>query len=53
MVQLMLKKHAAKGHKISNGDDDVIIMNSFDGAEALNRRKNVNGVISFYSSLLA
>ena len=52
MVQLMLKKHAAKGHSINNGDDEVIIINSFDGAEAFKSRKNVNSVVSFSSSLL-
>ena len=52
MVQLMLKKHAAKGHSLANGDDEVIIINSFDGAEAFKSRKNVNSVVSFSSSLL-
>ena len=49
VMNMMIKKHVTKGRSIVNGIDDVIIINSFDGAEAFKSRKNVSGIISFSS----
>ena len=52
IANFMVKKHTSKRSSITNGVDDVIIINSFDGAEAFKSRKNVSGIISFSLSLM-
>jgi len=51
MIDIMHQKHNAKGIKIVDGED-LIVLNSFDGAEAFKSQKNVGSVVSFSSSLL-
>ena len=39
-ANLMMLKHVSKNRNVVNGIDDVIIINSFDGAEAFWTKKN-------------
>ena len=50
-VNLMRHKHETKGLEIKDGED-LIVISSFDGAEAFKSQKNVASVISFSSSLV-
>ena len=47
----MKSKHIAKGLTVQDGEY-MIVINSFDGAEAFKTQKNVSSVVSFSSSLL-
>ena len=51
IINLMKCKHIAKGLTVPDGED-MIVINSFDGAEAFKTQKNVSSVVSFSSSLL-
>ena len=51
IINLMKSKHIAKGFSLRDGED-MIVINSFDGAEAFKTQKNVSSVVSFSSSLL-
>ena len=48
--EVMIQKHKTNKVPIQNGED-IIILNSFDGAEALRPKDNINTLISFSSSL--
>ena len=50
-LNLMIGMHKLKGHEIIDGED-IIVMNSFDGAEGFRSQKKVATVISFSSSLV-
>ena len=50
-VDLMRKKHEDKGVSIQDGED-VILLSSFDGAEAIRTNTKVSTVISYSSSML-
>ena len=50
-VALMKKKHEVKGVSIKDGED-IIILSSFDGAEAMKSDNNSISVISYSSSML-
>ena len=52
VCNLMIRKHHAKNRRIIDGVDDIIVINSFDGADAFSSPKKVSGVISFSSSLM-
>ena len=52
VIKLMMEKHVAKGINLKDGDD-IIILNSFDGAEAFKSQKNVGSIISFSSSMFS
>ena len=46
-LELMAKKHEVEQHPIKDGTD-VLLLNSFDGAEAIRAKQdNVSSVISF------
>ena len=46
----MKKKHTSRGIPVINGED-LIVLNSFDRAEAFKSQKNIGSIISFSSSL--
>ena len=50
-VNLMRNKHTTKGNCINDGED-ILLINSFDGAEAFKSQKCVGSVVSFSSCLL-
>ena len=50
-VDLMRKQHEDKGVTIQDGED-VILLSSFDGAEAIRTNTKVSTVISYSSSML-
>lgn len=49
--EVMLKKFSDRGKIVDDGDD-LILLNCFDGAEAIKTEKELKGVISFSSQLL-
>jgi hypothetical protein len=49
-IDLMVEKHNKLEQQLEDGDD-LILLNSFDGAEAFKSSKQVSSVISFSSSL--
>ena len=51
-LEIMLNKLKKKQFNVTNGDG-VILMNCFDGAEAIKTEKELKGVISFSSQLLS
>ena len=51
-INLMARKHLSKGLNIIDKIDDIIVINSFDGAEAFRTKNNVSSVVSFSSSLM-
>ena len=50
-LELMAKKHEVQHHPIKNGTE-VLLLNSFDGAEAICSNDNLSDVISFSSQIL-
>jgi hypothetical protein len=46
----MAKKHEVEQHPIKDGTE-VLLLNSFDGAEAIRSKDNVSSVISFSSQI--
>lgn len=50
-INAMVKKLEDKGYNLRDGED-LILINSFDGAEAIRTEKEVKGVISFSSEIL-
>ena len=51
-INLIAWKHVSKGLNIIDNIDDIIDINSFDGAEAFHTKNNVSGAVSFSSSLM-
>ena len=51
-LELMAKKHEVQGHPIENGES-VILLNSFDGAEAIRSKDNLSTIISFSSQIFS
>ena len=51
-LELMTHKHETEGRGISDGSD-IILLNSFDGAEAIKSKDNLSSVISFSSQIFA
>ena len=49
-LHLIAKKHESKGNVMCNGDD-VIILNSFDGADVIKSKDNLSSVMSFSSQM--
>ena len=50
-MEAMLKKFDRKGQTVEDGDD-LILINSFDGAEAIKSEKELKSVISFSSQMI-
>ena len=50
-METMLKKFDRKGQTVEDGDD-LILINSFDGAEAIKTEKELKSVISFSSQMI-
>ena len=50
-IEAMLKKFDCKRYTVEDGDD-LILINSFDGAEAIKTEKELKSVISFSSQIL-
>ena len=51
-IELMEKKHQVMSRDLDSDVDDVIVIDSIDGAEHLRSKKQVTSLISFSSSLL-
>ena len=51
-INLMMEKHAVKENTVLPSED-IIVINSFDGAEGFKSQKNVASVISFSSSVFS
>ncbi len=51
-LELMTHKHETEGRGITDGSD-IILLNSFDGAEAIKSKDNLSSVISFSSQIFA
>ena len=51
-IYLMMEKHKLQ-EKVASDNEDIIVLNSFDGAEGFKSQKNVATVISFSSSVFS
>jgi hypothetical protein len=52
IIRIMMDQHTKNNCKFYDGED-VICLNSFDGAEAFKNHKETTSVISFSSSLIS